>query len=198
MPKDKMRFSLSIILAAAAFWIMAMGAALAATDMFLAIPGIPGESLDAKFPNQIVALGYSHNITTPPPASPGGASKSIHQPFKIIKSVDRATPAISQAACSGQIFATVVLTVVRTGGNRNKLIEYQLGNASITSVTVNGSTTSLLPTEEVAFAYTTIKWTYYYETSGGTLTPYVGGWNTLTNVPIPAPAQAGRETLRLE
>jgi len=182
----------------AGIWLASLGIAPAATDMFLSLPGVPGESQDAKFPNQIVVLGYSHSITTPPPASPGGASKSVHQPLKITKMVDRASPAINQAVCSGKVYTTAILTVVRTGGDRNKLIEYELGNVSITSVTANGSTTALLPTEEIALSYTTIKWTYYYQAANGTLTSYVGGWNTVTGTPIPAPAQAAKETLAID
>jgi type VI secretion system secreted protein Hcp len=179
--------------------LSAGGPAFAATDMFLSIPGIPGESVDVKFPQQIVVLSYAHNITLPVVSGGSCASRSVHQPFRVVKYVDRASPELSQSVCSGVHYTSVTLTVVRVSGARNKLIEYQLGDVFVTSVTPNGSTTSSLPTEEIAFSYVTIRWTYYYEGANGVIqNTYVGGWNTATNTALQGLAKASDQLLGME
>ena len=179
--------------------LTAGGPASAATDMFLSIPGIQGESVDAAFPQQIVVLSYAHNITLPVPTGGSGASRSVHQPFRVVKYVDRASPKLSQSVCSGVHYTSVTLTVVRVGGARNKLIEYQLGDVFVTSVTPDGSTTSSLPSEEIAFRYVTIKWTYYYQGDNGAIqNTYVGGWNTATNSAMQGLTKASDQLLGME
>jgi type VI secretion system secreted protein Hcp len=83
-----------------------------ATDCFLQIPGIAGESADRDFAGQIDVLSWKFAATHPGAThvGPGGAAGRVEvRDLAVTKWLDRATPALLQACCAGSHFANAIL-----------------------------------------------------------------------------------------
>jgi type VI secretion system secreted protein Hcp len=180
--------------------ICALGTpALAAFDMFLSVPGVPGESTDKTYKDQIDVISYSHNITMP--ASTGGVVTplAVHQPFRIVKYVDRASPLLSQSVCSGVHYTTVTLSVTKETEGNPEVIEYQLGDATVASVSVDGLSSATRLTEVVGFSYSRIRWTFFHQSEKGVMDgTIVRHWDTKVIPPTPGPTNASEVLLRME
>jgi type VI secretion system secreted protein Hcp len=112
-----------------------------AFDAFLSIDGISGESSDDKHKGWIEVLYYSHGSSQPASAtasSAGGGSteRVTHHPFVIRKEIDKASPLLMQACCSGKHFATVTLHLNRAGGDKLQYYEVKMEQVVISSITV--------------------------------------------------------------
>jgi type VI secretion system secreted protein Hcp len=112
-----------------------------AFDAFLNIDGAAGESTDDKHKGWIEVLYFSHGESQPASAtasSAGGGSteRVTHHPFVIRKEIDKASPLLMQACCSGKHFATVTLHLNRAGGDKVQYMEVKMEQVVISSVTV--------------------------------------------------------------
>ncbi len=165
------------------------GMALPATvDYYLKIEGIPGESTERGFEGQIEVQSWSWGMSQAARAQgregsmPGDPTK----PFVIMKQVDKASPKLAQALASKQRFPSVTVTLCRSGGDKQKYMEYKMTDVIISSIRRVGelATPSAppaqpdtraagaqdLPMEEVSFNYGKIEWTYV---GGGARPPAV-------------------------
>lgn len=138
----------------------------AAYDCFLKIDGVPGESTDENHKDWIEVLSYSHGVTmaVEPGVIGGGriTSRSEHQDFSVVKSIDKASPNLALYICRGDIIPEVTLELCRAGGDKLRYMEYVLSNVIVTSVQPGGDpqTGEPLPMEEVSFNYGEIHWKY--------------------------------------
>ena len=102
-----------------------------AFDAFLKIDGISGESTDDKHKDWIEILSYNFGMTQPSSAtasSAGGASTervNVHD-LSIVKHIDKASPKIYEACCSGKHIANVTIELCRSGGDKLKYMEVKL------------------------------------------------------------------------
>ena len=165
-----------------------------ASDMFLKIKGIEGESTDDKHKGEIEILSYSHSVSQPTSAvasSSGGGTtgRCAHADFTIMKSLDKASPVLSQKCCTGEHIDEITLTINRASGDKGGLkvpyMVYKLTNAVISNVGVSGSQGGGEPTENVSFNYGKIEWEYTKQdrkggAGGGKTT---GSWNLEKNKP---------------
>ncbi len=138
-----------------------------AFDAFLKIDSIPGEAADAKHAEWIEVQSFSHGISQPSTVLgiSGGAvsaEKSVHEDFVIVKRMDRASPKLYLACCTGQRLSEVTMEIARAEGDQQKYFEYLLTDVIISSTSPQGSTQSGddRPLEEVSFNYGKIQWTY--------------------------------------
>src|SRR3954468_6538946 len=90
----------------------------------------------------------------------GGAGKASFQDLSITKMVDKASPMLAKACATGQHIPVVTLNVNRPGGPKGApYMQYKLEQVFVTSVS-NGGSGDSKPTENVSFAYGSIKQTY--------------------------------------
>lgn len=161
-----------------------------AFDAFLKVDGVDGESTDDKHKSWIEILSFSAGATQPASAtrsSSGGASAErvdLHD-FSIVKALDKASPKLFEACCTGKHFKEIKIELCRAGGDKVKYMEYKLEEAIVHSIRPGGSShgAETLPLEEVSFDYGKIQMTYTQQKradgSGGGSVP--AGWDATAN-----------------
>jgi type VI secretion system secreted protein Hcp len=102
--------------------------------IFLSIGRIQGESTSKGHKGDLelreVSLG----------GSGGTASKGKTGEFKILKSVDKSSPALFKACATGKHFSTVTISMRKAGGDQQDYLKFTLKDVVISSV--NGAGTS--------------------------------------------------------
>lgn len=164
-----------------------------AFDAFIKIDGIPGESTDGKHKDWIEVVSYNHKVEQPASStasSVGGATaeRVNHGTFNIVHQLDKATPKLLEACCTGKHIKEVVFELCRAGGDKVKYMEIKLEQVLISRVEEVGASESGVgyPTETVALSYGKIKWTYTQQkredgSAGGNVS---AGWDLTTNKTI--------------
>lgn len=162
-----------------------------AFDAFIKIDGIPGESTDAKHKDWIEVVSYNHKIEQPASStasSVGGATaeRVNHGTFNILHQLDKATPKLLEACCTGKHIKEVVFELCRAGGDKIKYMEIKLEQVLISRVDEVGASEGGFPTETIALSYGKIKWTYTQQkradgSAGGNVS---AGWDLTTNKTI--------------
>src|SRR5215471_12736416 len=120
-------------------------------------PAIPGTSTMDQFAQKIELLSFSHGvamqITGDVSNTERTSGKPNHQDFTVTKYLDKSSPVLNQNCCEGKCFALVKIIVGRNdSGNIVKLIEYQLKNCVISSISIGGGSGDK-PVETVTFNY---------------------------------------------
>lgn len=138
-----------------------------AFDTFLKISTIPGECTDDKHKDWIEILSYSCGVSQPSSGSrsTGGAASAErcnHQDFSIVKVLDKASPKLFLALCKGEHIPSVKLELCRATGDKQKYMEYTMGDVIVSSMHPGGSAqgSESLPLEQVSFNYGKIEWVY--------------------------------------
>ncbi|MDR0717118.1 MAG: type VI secretion system tube protein Hcp [Azoarcus sp.] len=162
-----------------------------AFDAFIQIDGIPGESTDAAHKDWVEILSFRHLIEQPASAtasSVGGATaeRVNHAPFEITHLIDKASPKLYEAACTGKHIKTVTIDLCRAGGDKVKYMQIVLEQVIVSRIEPKGASSTAedgFPLETVHFSYGTIKWTYTQQqradgVGGGNIAT---GWDLTTN-----------------
>lgn len=160
-----------------------------AFDAFIQINGIPGESMDEQHIDWIEVLSFEHAMDQPASAtasSVGGATaeRVNHGALRVRHHIDRASPKIYDACCTGRHIDEVVLEVCRSGGERLKYLEIRLEQVLISGVSIDGSPThNGFPAETLELSYGKIRWIYTQQkradgSGGGNVST---GWDLTTN-----------------
>lgn len=164
-----------------------------AFDAFIKIDGIPGESTDEKHKDWIELIHYDHKIEQPASStasSVGGATaeRVNHGTFNIVHQLDKATPKLLEACCTGKHIKEITFELCRAGGDKIKYMEIKLEQVLISRVEAVGSSESAsgYPTETVSLSYGKIKWTYTQQkredgSAGGNVS---AGWDLTANKTI--------------
>ncbi|TJZ64240.1 Hcp family type VI secretion system effector [Chitiniphilus eburneus] len=163
-----------------------------AFDAFIKIDGIPGESTDDKHKDWIEIKSFAHKLEQPASAtasSVGGATaeRVNHSTFDIVHLIDKASPKLYEACCTGKHIKDVTLELCRAGGDKVKYLEVKLEQVLISKVQPNGSSNDEgFPSEAVSFSYGKIKWTYTQQkredgAGGGNVS---AGWDLTANKTI--------------
>ncbi|HTO88044.1 MAG TPA: type VI secretion system tube protein Hcp [Thermoanaerobaculia bacterium] len=156
-------------------------------DAFLKIEGVDGESQDDKHKNEIEVLRWSGRVEQQGSAQTGGgmgSGKSYHHEFKIVKTVDKATPKLFERCCTGEHFDKAVLVVRKAGGEQREFLKFTLSDVLISSNRPfhEPDPKSGLPREGVGLSYGKIEMEYMPQTSKGTLAGTIkAGWNVKEN-----------------
>lgn len=185
--------------AAVALFFTASTLSFAAYEGFLEVAGIPGESTDAGHAGWIEILAYSHGIYTTATAGPS-AQATNHQQLVIRKEIDKATPELNLACCKGQFIPSVILQLHLTTLGKPMFMEIRLENVRITAARPSGAATdTAMPTEEVKFTYSRIRWTYNRIDATGAIVETINtGWDVDTNTQLPSPSGTSPAVLNLK
>lgn len=114
-----------------------------AHNAYLKIDGIPGESTAAKYTGQIDVLSFSFgasNTSTMGMGGGGGQSgKASIRAFVIHKEIDKASPKLFQACCTGQHIKKVVLSCCKPGGQQQEFLTYTFSDVMISDYSTGDS-----------------------------------------------------------
>ena len=161
-----------------------------ATNFFMKIKEIPGESVDKAHKGEFELLSFSHGVSQPVSttrSSGGGATveKCFHQDFAINKYIDVGTPDLNLYCCEGNPLKEIIITCYRAddaGGKPVEYMKYTLNDSIISNISISGGGGDL-PVESITFNYAKIKWCYLpqKETGGGKEGNKQSGWDLFDN-----------------
>lgn len=128
-----------------------------AVDMFLKISGIDGEASSHKHKGEIELLswswGLSQSATT---GGGGGAGKVQVKDFVIVKTIDKSSPILMEACCTGQHIPEATLTLV----NKETQLEYlkiKMSDILISSYQTGGANGGgAVPVDQVSFSFSQV------------------------------------------
>lgn len=138
----------SLMVGTASLGMLAADPALAALDAFLDIPGIPGESQDAKHKGEIDVLSYTHTFA---PGEKVKGTRSNCSLVQVVKFVDRATPPLVLRAVTGQSIPTMTLTLRQAGEKAVEFYTVTMQDVTVVSSQVNETSGDDRPRESVSF-----------------------------------------------
>lgn len=157
-------------------------------DAYIKFEGIDGESPDDKHKDWITVLNYGIGVSmSSVNMAPGGASagRPNLQDFHFTHFLDRASPKLFEAVCSGKHFDKVTMEICRSGGEKSKYMEYTLEDVMVTSVGRGGDSkqSEEYPIESISLNYAKIKMVYSVQkrkgASGSGTVDF--GWDRLAN-----------------
>jgi type VI secretion system secreted protein Hcp len=128
-----------------------------AFDAFLKLDGIEGESTAKKHEGEIEVLSFSWNIRntiTGNTGGGGGAGKAVPSDFNIVKHIDKASPAIMVAVCTGEHIRDATFTVEQARGGRGgeAFLKIKLTDVLISSYQTGGGGNDV-PTDQVSLNF---------------------------------------------
>ncbi len=159
-----------------------------ASDTFLEIEGIKGESSDKDHPDWIEILSFNWGVSqmasgSASSAGGGSSQRADFQDLSIVKELDMASPLLNKACWGGQHIGKVTLQLNRAAGaKRQKYMEYVMENVIISSVSIGGGGGGV-PTESLTFNYGKITTTYTKQArkGGGGAGEVPAGWDLESN-----------------
>jgi len=157
-----------------------------ATNCYLKSDPIKGESTDDKHKDWIEVESFDHELSQPTSGASGtggrAAARADFGSFNIKKAVDKASPDLNLFCAQGKHIAKLELEVCQETGEKVCYLKYELENAMVQSVRIKGGG-SLRATEEVAFSFDKIAWTYTAVKDDGSAGDKVGPkkWNLELN-----------------
>ena len=117
----------------------------------------------------ILVQGLEHSIDIPKSPQTGlPTGKRVHGALTIIKEVDKSSPKLLQALCSGEQLTEVDLDFyrIKPSGEEEKYYTIKLTNAIIVGVKtwfpncLQSETTAFGHMEDISFTYKSIRWTW--------------------------------------
>ena len=152
-------------------------------DAYLKIDTIDGEATAKGHEKWIQILAFNHSLAQSGGGSYSGAGgqsggRCDHGAFSISKSLDKSSPKIALACCSGQHIKDITVHLCRATGDKSQFMEYKMSDVIVRSVVPSGSQGAELPIEDVAFDYGKIEWTYTeYDHAGKKKGDIKTGWD---------------------
>jgi len=140
-----------------------------AFDAYLKIATIEGEATAKGFEKMIELHSYKHELSQHSGGSvsaAGGLSggRVDHGLFTIEHLLDKSSPKLAVACCTGEHIKEITVDVCRaTGeGKGTRFMQYKMSDVIVSAVSDAGTSKGdeALPMEEVKFGYGKIEWTY--------------------------------------
>jgi len=160
-----------------------------ATDMYLWIDGIQGESTDDRHKGWIDIVSYDSKVSTAEGATTSreGAYTGSRPQFSEItvgKVIDKATPKLYRYCCNGKHIPEVIIELCRAMGEKQVYMKYTLQDVIVSAVgPVTVDPGSQL--EQVSFRFGRIEWQYTLTNPDGSPgDPVQEGWNIVQNTPM--------------
>lgn len=159
-----------------------------ATDAYLYIDGIKGESADSAHPTWIEVMAAHWGVTQPrsATASTGGghtAERCEHSEIIFTKLADLASPVLLQTCASGKTIPKAKFEFMRADaqGQRVKYFEIDIENVLIGTVAPSVQEGDILG-EDVGLKFSKVRWKYTQQKiSGGAGGNTSGGWDLAAN-----------------
>ena len=156
-----------------------------ATDMYLKIDGVEGETQRDKHAGEVEVLSWSFggsNSSSVGAGGGGGAGRASLQDISITKWVDASSPGLFQAMCSGQHYDKGTLSIYKAGGGEPLLyMKLDFEEMFPSSISTGGSGGEDRLTENITFAFGKVTQTYIVQNADGTAKgEKVGSWDVRT------------------
>jgi type VI secretion system secreted protein Hcp len=156
-----------------------------ASDIFLKIGDIKGESLDDKHKDEIDVMSFSWGLTQAGTAHPvGGASigKAQFSDFNFTSNMSKASPKLFLACATGEHIKEATLSGRRPGGDKQSdYIVIKMTDVLISSYQTAGAQGGS-PTDAVSMAYAKIEFAYTSQGADGRPSETVkAGWDLKAN-----------------
>ena len=156
-----------------------------ATDMFMKIDSLKGESKDDKHKENIDVLAWSWGVSNSGSAHVGGgagAGKVNVQDLSFTKWIDVSSPDLVLACCNGKHFKDAKLIVRKAGEKPLEYLTITMEEVLITSVSTGGSGGEDRLTENVTLNFAKVKLEYKEQsgTGGGAKSPSMH-WDIAAN-----------------
>ena len=160
--------------------------AAAATDMFMKIGDIKGESTDVKHQDEIDVLAWSWGMSnTAAPVGGGGTGKANIQDFSFTKFVDLSTTDLMLGTLTGEHFDEATFVVQKAGGEKLEFLKITFKNVIVTSVSTGGSGGEDRLTENVSLNFAEVMVEYTQQKPDGTAgTKKSFSWNIAENTEV--------------
>jgi type VI secretion system secreted protein Hcp len=169
-----------------AFFLFIGNYCIAYSEVFLRIPGIPGESQYADYKDWIEVKSWSWQMSAKYLAPTGGLDSSIVRPLIIVKQIDKASPLISFALLNGSIFADSDLAIAATytDAGRREYLRIRMWNLKFVNVSPTGEADDI-PIESVAMAFSRVCYKYTeYDDQGRSQGAIEKCWDIAGNKPF--------------
>jgi type VI secretion system secreted protein Hcp len=156
-----------------------------AVDMFIKIGDIKGEAQDQKHKGEIDVLSWSWSAINNGSAhlGGGGGSGKVHvHDLSFTKYMDKASPSLLLACCSGKHFPQACLTFRKAGAKPVEYCKIKLTQVLISSVGHGGSGSEDRLTEQVSLNFSKVDFEYTpQEDSGAPWTAIPMSWDIAAN-----------------
>jgi type VI secretion system secreted protein Hcp len=142
-----------------------------ASDMFLKLDDIKGESVDVKHTGEIDVFSFSWGVTQSGSAHVGGgtgAGKAHVSDLTITKKVDKSSPNLFVMCCAGTPIKQGVLTIRKAGGKALEYMKITMNQAMITSVNLGGAEGAEIISETVSLNFASLSYEYVPQKADGT------------------------------
>jgi type VI secretion system Hcp family effector len=140
-------------------------------SLFLEVAGLLGEAREERHRDWIeieaVSFGGARTFSSVQPWDEGetlGIGEVV-----VLKYLDRSSPALLKASQDGQIFPSVIVEAVTSGGQRTKFLQVRLESVVVSSFRHGAQTSKPRPLEEVGFRFSVIRFEYYIYNLEGAL-----------------------------
>ena len=158
-----------------------------AVDMHIKIDTIPGHSEIKGFEGQIQLESFSwamQQTTSFGSSSGGGAGKVNLGDMTFVHNVDKATPKLMIACCTGAHLKDAVLTCRKAGGESAvDFLKITLTDVIVSSVSPSGTNNGDTPNETVSLAFAEYKVEYQEQDNKGAKKggPVIAGFSVQKN-----------------
>lgn len=145
-----------------------------AVDMFLKLDGIQGESKDHKHKDEIQIESFSWGMTqtgTGGFGGGGGAGKVQVADISVTKLVDKATPALMFACCTGKHIKEGLITVRKAGEKPLEYLKIKLVDILVSGVQHGGHAGGDLISENLTLNFSKFYVEYQEQKPDGSGTP---------------------------
>lgn len=151
--------------------IASSSSVVSASDMFLKITGIKGESIDARHKDSIEVLSWSWGTSTGTArVKKGTVPPQCIQDMQLTKFVDSSTPQLLMQAVLGQPAKEAVLTVRKSGGQQQEYLVITMRDVLVTSYQTGGAAGSDLPiVDSMVLTFSRIEGEYRRQKPDGSL-----------------------------
>ena len=141
-----------------------------AVDMFMKIPGVEGEAKDGTHKSEIDVLAWGWGMTQSGSAHIGGGGGSgkvdVHD-LSFTKFIDKSSPDLMLACCSGKHYNDAKLTIRKAGENPLEYLIITMQDVLVAGITTGGSGGEDRLTENVRLNFAKVKVDYTEQTQTG-------------------------------
>lgn len=140
---------------------------------FIKFDGVDGESKDKNHEKWSIIESFGQGMTQPGGGATGQARRRgsvILDDIHVSKQLDKASPKIASAICTGKVFPKVEVELVANYGGEDRQVyyKYELTNVLVTSYSVGGAAQAdQVPMEDFSLNFEEIKNTYTEYDSAG-------------------------------
>lgn len=157
-----------------------------ASDIFLKIEDVDGESTDRAHPGSIEIFSFSWGVSNPTTISSAtggaGAGKASFQDLHFTSSSTKASPLLAKACAAGTHFPKAVLSVRKSGGQQQDYYKVTLSEVYVSSYSSAGAPEGDRPEDAFSLLFVKIEFDYSPQNADGSLgQPVHFGWDIARN-----------------